>query len=57
MRLFDALFLYHLHPFAEHIARALSQYVVSPDAGDVLDEVVLPPASARPDALLKVNVA
>jgi radical SAM superfamily enzyme YgiQ (UPF0313 family) len=55
---FDALFLYHLHPFAEHIVRALSRYVASPDAGDVLDEAVPPTtASPRPDALLKVHVA
>ena len=55
---FDAFFLYHLHPFAEHIERALTRYLASPDAGDVLDEVAPgAPPSTRVDVPLTIHVA
>jgi len=55
---FDALFLYHLYPFAEHVVRALARYVVSPDVGDILDEAIPPTApSPHPDAPLHVHMA
>ena len=53
---FDTLFLYHLHPFAEHIARELAQYVTAPAPGDVLDEAV-PPSLARPLATVPVGAS
>lgn len=45
---FDALFLYHLHPYGEHIVSEMSRYVAAPPVGDVLDETVPPAPPSRP---------
>ena len=42
---FDALFLFHLNGFAEHIERELSRYLAAPAPGDVLDRLVEPVAT------------
>ena len=52
---FDAMFLYHLHPFAEHLAQELSRYVASPADGDVLDEC-LRTVVASPSAPVPISV-
>jgi hypothetical protein len=53
---FDALHIYHLHPFAEHVAREAARYAASPNAGDVLDEVIsLTGSPTRSESVLKVG--
>jgi radical SAM superfamily enzyme YgiQ (UPF0313 family) len=39
---FDALFLYHLHAFSQHIGEVLSRYLAAPSPVDVLDEMAAP---------------
>jgi radical SAM superfamily enzyme YgiQ (UPF0313 family) len=54
---FDAMYLYHLHPFAEHVAREASRYAASTNVDDILDEIIPPsPPSPHPESALRVQL-
>ena len=44
---FDAMYIYHLHPFAEHVAREASRYAASTDVDDILDDIAPPSTASR----------
>jgi radical SAM superfamily enzyme YgiQ (UPF0313 family) len=54
---FDAVYLYHLHPFAEHVAREAMKYAAAPDEEGFLDEIIPPgPAPRRLQTVARAQV-
>ncbi len=53
---FDAVLLYHLHPFADHVEREMTRCTTFPPSGDVLDETAAPTPAPRAEGVLKVQL-